>query len=104
MGVSFDPAAALDAATRLDGLADRLAADLRISEGALTVAPAGRDEVSERAAATMTSVADSFGETAAAGINELRKVAAELRAQTDRFGRMESENAAEFGGVGPVPR
>ncbi|MGY4102264.1 PE family protein [Nocardia sp. R16R-3T] len=96
-GVLFDPAAAKDAAARLDGLAARLEAELREGSPALTVRPAGADEVSGRAAQTMNDVAASYGQSAAAGIVELRKLAATLRAQAAQFGRAENDNVADFG-------
>ncbi|WP_327095470.1 PE family protein [Nocardia vinacea] len=96
-GVMFDPAAARDAATRLDGLAARLEAELREGSPALTVPPAGVDEVSGRAAQTMNDVAASYGQSATAGIVELRKLAATLRAQAAQFGRAENDSVADFG-------
>ncbi|WP_433599715.1 PE family protein [Nocardia sp. CA-135953] len=96
-GVMFDPAAARDAATRLDGLAARLEAELREGSPALTVPPAGVDEVSVRAAQTMNDVAASYGQSATAGIVELRKLAATLRAQAAHFGRAENDSVADFG-------
>ncbi|MBB5912848.1 hypothetical protein BJY24_001715 [Nocardia transvalensis] len=99
-GVQFDSTAALAAAQRLDGLADRLEAGMRADEGALTVPPAGVDEVSVRAAGTMSQVAASYSESSASGIHELRKLAATLRSQTGQFARSEDESVAEFGGVG----
>ncbi|MGW4770154.1 PE family protein [Nocardia sp. NPDC004278] len=96
-GVLFDPVAARDAAARLDGLAARLEAELREGSPALTVPPAGTDEVSVRAAQTMSNVADSYGQSAAAGIVELRKLAATLRSQAAQFGRAENDSAADFG-------
>ncbi|MCM6776093.1 PE domain-containing protein [Nocardia sp. CDC159] len=98
-GLSFDPAAATDAAARLDALAQRLEDDLRADEPALTVPAAGVDEVSVRAAETMNGVAGSFSETANAGILELRKLAASLRAQVSYFGRVENDSAAGLGGA-----
>ncbi|MFI6775550.1 PE family protein [Nocardia sp. NPDC050412] len=96
-GVMFDPAAARDAAARLDGLAARLEAELREGSPALTVPPAAADEVSGRAAQTMNDVAASYGQSATAGIVELRKLAATLRAQAAQFGRAENDNVADFG-------
>ncbi|MFI9506346.1 PE family protein [Nocardia sp. NPDC052566] len=99
-GVQFDPAAARDAAARLDGLAERLERELSAGEPALRVAPAGIDEVSLRAAATMTDVAVSYSESASAGTLELRKLAASLRSQAIQFGNAESESVDALGGVG----
>ncbi|MFF0491332.1 PE domain-containing protein [Nocardia sp. NPDC004068] len=98
-GVYFDPAAATDAAARLDALAQRLEDELRENQTALTVPAAGADEVSGRAAQTMNGVADSFAESVSAGILELRKLAASLRAQVNHVGRVESDTAAAVGGT-----
>ncbi|MBH0777585.1 PE family protein [Nocardia bovistercoris] len=97
-GVTFDPVAARQASVRLDALADRLERDLRVDEPALRVAPAGIDEVSVRAAQTMTDVAASFSDSADAGILELRKLAATLRSQSNLFAAAEESSVAEFGG------
>ncbi|WP_067895454.1 PE family protein [Nocardia vaccinii] len=91
-GVYFSPAAATDAAGRLDALAQRLQQDLQTSKTALSVPAAGTDEVSVRAAHTMNEVAGSFSTSADAGVLELQKLAASLRAQVTHFGRVENEN------------
>ncbi|WP_406236328.1 PE domain-containing protein [Nocardia sp. NBC_01009] len=96
-GVVFDPVAARNAAVRLDGLADRLERDLRSGATSLTIPSAGLDEVSVRAAQTMSDVASSYTESASAGILEIRKLAATLRTQAAQFGRAESDSAADFG-------
>ncbi|MBU3067998.1 PE family protein [Nocardia sp. NEAU-G5] len=93
-GVYFDPQAATEAAGRLDALAQRLRDDLTASKAALTVPPAGADEVSLRAAGTMNDVAGSFNTSADGGVDELQKLAASLRAQVNHFGQAESDNAA----------
>lgn len=98
-GVTFDPVAAGQAAVRLDALADRMERDLRADEPVLTVAPGGLDEVSVRAAQTMTDVATSFSDSAFGGILELRKLAATLRSQSMLFGAAEDASAAEFDGT-----
>ncbi|WP_067861509.1 PE domain-containing protein [Nocardia shimofusensis] len=99
-GVQFDPVAAQEAANRLDGLADRLERGLRDNEPALAVEPAGLDAVSQRAAQTMNEVAANYADNAAAGVLELRRLAAVLRGQVQGFGRVEGDNAAGFGGAG----
>lgn len=96
-GVRFDPAAAGRASSGLDALADRLDADLRSVAEALTVAPAGLDEVSGRAAQTHNTVAESYLAGARAGVHEIRKLAAMLRLQSDRLAGMEAANASDFG-------
>ncbi|WP_280234045.1 PE family protein [Nocardia cyriacigeorgica] len=95
-GVQFDAAGARAAALELDGLADRLERSFSTRAAALQVEPAGADEVSLIAAQTMNEVATSFGDSAAAGIGELRKLAATLRSQITGFGRSESDSAAGF--------
>ncbi|MEU4312617.1 PE family protein [Nocardia sp. NPDC024068] len=97
-GVRFDPDAAGKASSGLDTLADRLAADLAAAQDALTVLPAGIDEVSGRAAQTQNDVAGSFLTSAQASVHEIRKLAATLRLSTNQFGGMESDNAVGFGG------
>lgn len=71
----------LKAAVDLDGLADEVQADLAQHRPALAVAPAGRDEVSTTAAATLSAVAVDYAEGTSTGVHELRKIAAVLRAQ-----------------------
>ncbi len=93
-GVYFDPQAATEAAGRLDALAARLQNDVAEGKPSLTVPAAGDDEVSTRAAGTMNDVADSFSTSADAGVEELQKLAASLRAQVDHFGRVEDANVA----------
>ncbi|MFI1240364.1 PE family protein [Nocardia salmonicida] len=99
-GVQFDAATAGQASSGLDSLADRLAADLHAAEQALTIAPAGADEVSGRSAQTSNEVASSFLASAQASVEEMRKLAATMRSQSNRFGGMESDNAAGFGSAG----
>lgn len=99
-GVQFDPAAAGEAAARLDGLADRLEEGLRANEQGLTVEPAGLDAVSQRAAQTMNQVAANYAANAAAGVLELRRLAAVLRGQIVGLGRADDDNAAVFGVAG----
>ncbi|MBF6319879.1 PE family protein [Nocardia cyriacigeorgica] len=95
-GVQFDAAGAGAAARELDSLADRLEQALTSREAALKVEPAGADEVSRAAAQTMSEVATSFADSTAAGVHELRKLAAVLRSQITEFGRSESDSAAGF--------
>ncbi|WP_067646760.1 PE family protein [Nocardia harenae] len=95
-GVRFDPEAAARASTGLDGLADRLAAELQAVEEALRIPPAGVDEVSGRAAVTSNDVAASYLSSAQAGVHEVRKLAAALRQQTTEFDRLESETVASL--------
>ncbi|MGW6724420.1 PE family protein [Nocardia sp. NPDC055029] len=95
-GVQFDATAARSAAARLDGLADRLEQDLLAGERPLAVAPAGIDEVSLRAAETMTGAGTSYLDTGRAGVFELRKLAALLRDQAAGFGKSETQGEQDF--------
>lgn len=97
-GVRFDPAAAGKASSGLDALADRLAADLAAVQDALTVVPAGSDEVSGRASQTHNDVAASYLTNAQASVQEMRKLAATLRLSTARIDGMETDNAGALGG------
>ncbi|MBA4025434.1 MAG: PE family protein [Gordonia sp.] len=71
----------LRAAGELDTLADGLEVALAQEKPNLSVDPAGRDEVSVAAATTLSAVAETFVGGASAGVHELRKIAAVLRAQ-----------------------
>lgn len=98
--VQFDAVTAGKASSGLDALADRLAADLRSAEEALTVVPAGGEEVSGRAAQTANDVASSYLASAQASVHEMRKLAATLRLHSNRFDGMESANTADFDTTG----
>jgi hypothetical protein len=97
-GVRFDPAAAGKASSGLDTLADRLAADLDAAAQALTVVPAGIDEVSGRASQTHNEVATSYLPSAQASVREMRKLAATLRLSSTQFDGMETDNVSNLGG------
>ncbi|MFI6171634.1 PE domain-containing protein [Nocardia sp. NPDC051052] len=96
----FDADAAGEASSGLDVLADRLAADLQAAEQALTIQPAGADEVSGRAAQTGNEVASSYLASAQASVTEMRKLAATLRLHTNEFSQMESDSVAGFNAAG----
>ncbi|WP_019926185.1 PE family protein [Nocardia sp. BMG111209] len=97
--MEFDPVRADRAAADLDALADRLDVDLRVRRPALAVSAPGTDEVSRRAALTLSEVAADYGDRAASGVLELRKLAATLRAQSRSLAGMESDNAAALGAL-----
>ncbi|MBF6204513.1 PE family protein [Streptomyces gardneri] len=101
--VRFDSATAGKASSGLDALADRLTSDLRSAEEALTIVPAGADEVSGRAAQTANDVASSYLASAQAGVHEMRKLAAALRLHSNQFDGMESANTADFDSTGDRP-
>ncbi|MEV5649105.1 PE domain-containing protein [Nocardia sp. NPDC052254] len=95
--MEFDPVVAARTAADLDALADRLEAGLQADAPALTIDAPGVDEVSRRAAATLTEVGVSFDSSGGLGVRELRKLAATLRAQARGLTRMDAENAADLG-------
>lgn len=94
--MELEPAEAHRSASALDALAARLETDLRQLVPALAVEPAGADEVSVRAASTLRDVASSYDEAAAAGILEIRKLAAALRSHTDALVQMDDGNATDI--------
>ncbi|MFQ6395296.1 PE family protein [Nocardia sp. KC 131] len=94
--VQLDPAATRAVAARLDSLAARLEDDLESTRAALTLAPAGIDEVSGRATQTFNSVGADYQQLHRRGTLELRKLAATLRAYTRSFDHAEAENVALF--------
>ncbi|WP_405133478.1 PE domain-containing protein [Nocardia sp. NBC_01388] len=95
-GVRFDATTALQTAAQLEALADRISGGMTVEQPKLDVAPAGADEVSVRAAQTLTSVAASFRTSGDAGVDEVRKLAAALRAQVSQFGQVEEQSALGF--------
>lgn len=94
--LNVDPTELITAAGRLDRLAERLETSLTTAVPALSVPAAGRDEVSHVSAASFTSVAETFAADSAKGVEELRKIAAVLRAQADGYARGEDDAAAGF--------
>ncbi|MXP20566.1 PE domain-containing protein [Gordonia sp. HNM0687] len=94
--LNVDPTELITAAGRLDRLAERLETSLASAVPALSVPAAGRDEVSQVSAASFTSVAETFASDSAKGVEELRKIAAVLRAQADGYARGEDDAAAGF--------
>lgn len=98
-GLRFDADAAHAAAVGLETLAQRLVAALRGGERVLAVVPAGRDEVSHRAARTMTAAAGSYVGHADSAVRELRSLAEILRTHAARLADVERDSAAEVGGA-----
>ncbi|MEU1980937.1 PE family protein [Nocardia sp. NPDC019395] len=92
----FDPIQAHRSSTDLDALAGRLEDVLKVNSPALAVAPVALDEVSIRAADTLTGIASSYDDAAARGVHEIRKLAAALRSQSDQVLRMDGDNASGF--------
>lgn len=95
-GLRFDASTARDAASQLDALADRLASGLQVEQVKLDLTPAGADEVSVRAAQTLTAVAASFVSSGSDGVTELRTLAATLRNQFDTLGQAEDQSVLGF--------
>jgi len=71
-----------DAAGQLEALADRLDKLMSSEAPNLTVVASGRDEVSQRVAATLNDVHSKFATSSGQGANEVREIAATLRAHT----------------------
>ena len=87
---SMQPSDVMEAAGQLDALADRLDKVMTVEAPNLTVVAPGRDEVSQRMASTLNDVHTSFADTAGRGSNEVREIAATLRAHTQNI--LDSEN------------
>ncbi|MEU7628742.1 PE family protein [Nocardia sp. NPDC049220] len=94
--VQLDPAAIRAVAARLDALSARLERDLESTREDLTLAPAGADEVSGRATQTVNAVSAQYQQIHDSGAQELRKLAATLRAHTRSVERVEDDNATMF--------
>ncbi|OKH85603.1 PE family protein [Mycobacterium sp. ST-F2] len=77
------PAEVADATKQLDELANRVEKVMQTEAPNLTVTASGRDEVSQRVAATLNQVHDAFGKSAEQGFTEIREVSATLRDHTD---------------------
>lgn len=95
--MEFDPDVAARTAADLDALADRLASGLAADTPVLTVPAPGSDEVSQRAATTLSEVGTSFASSSELGVQELRKLAATVRAQAHGLSGMDAGNAADIG-------
>jgi tetrahydromethanopterin S-methyltransferase subunit B len=71
-----------EATKQLDELADRVEKLMATEAPNITVTAPGRDEVSQRVASTLNEVHAAFANSTGQGVNELREVAATLRAHT----------------------
>lgn len=80
-----------EAAKQLDALADRLHKALQDDDANLNVIASGRDEVSVRSAGTMNEVKGSFAKSTQQGVNELREIAASLRAHASTAAAVDSQ-------------
>lgn len=79
----MQPAEVTDAGNQLDALATRIEKLMADETPNLVVNAPARDEVSQRAAATMNEVHTKFADSTDQGSNEIREIAAQLRAHTD---------------------
>jgi hypothetical protein len=71
-----------DAAGQLDALAEGIGKLMQTEAPNMTVVASGRDEVSQRVASTLNQVHSDFAKSSDQGINEVREIAATLRAHT----------------------
>lgn len=79
----MQPAEIAEAATQLDTLAGRVEELMQVEGPNLAVQAGGRDEVSQRIAATLNDVRDQFGTSMGRGATDMRETAATLRVQAD---------------------
>src|SRR5262245_38430275 len=79
---SMRPDEVTEATRQLDELANRVEQVMRAEALKLTPAASARDEVSQRVAATLTEVHDSFVKATDKGNLEIREAAATLRKHT----------------------
>jgi hypothetical protein len=89
----MQPAEVTDATKQLDELADRVQKLMEAEAPNLAVIPSGRDEVSQRVAATLNEVHAAFTKSTDQGTNEIREIAATLRAHSDHIVAAEQEFA-----------
>jgi hypothetical protein len=80
---SMRPVEVADATKRLDELASRVETLMATEAPNLTVTASARDEVSRRVASTLNEVHAAFVKPTDQGANEIREIAATLRAHTD---------------------
>ncbi|MCV7283242.1 PE family protein [Mycolicibacterium flavescens] len=82
-GMSIQPAEVLDVSRQLDDLAARVERVIRDESANLAVTAPGRDEVSQRIAATLNEVHTTFGAATDKGLGEMHEVAATLRGHSN---------------------
>ena len=88
-GMSIQPSEVLEVTRQMDELANRVHRVIEDEAANLTVTASGRDEVSQRIAATLNEVHTSFGTTADQGLTEIREVAATLRGHSNNIAAAE---------------
>jgi hypothetical protein len=79
----MQPTEVADATRQLDALATRVENLIATESPNLSVTAPGRDEVSARVASTLNAVHAGFTKSMDQGANEIREMAATLRAHTD---------------------
>jgi hypothetical protein len=79
----MQPGEVAEATQRLDQLAGRAEKLMQDEASNLAVVAPGRDDVSQRVAWTLNDVHAEFRSATGQGINEIREIAATLRAHTD---------------------
>jgi hypothetical protein len=79
----MEPTEVTDATKQLDALVARVDKLMATETPNLVASAPGRDEVSQRVAATLNTVQASFSSSADRGVTALREAAATLRAHTD---------------------
>lgn len=97
--LSVDPSDIRSSADRIDALAERLRAVLTAVEKAGNPVPAGSDEVSVRAADTLTRESDDLLSVVTETAGRMRADASGLRAQADVYERADDEISELFTGV-----
>jgi hypothetical protein len=89
----MQPQEVADATKQLDQLASRAEKLMQTEVPNLTATAAARDEVSRRVASTLNEVHSSFSQSADQATNEIRQMAATLRAHTDNVVAAEQDFA-----------
>ena len=87
----MQPDEVAEAIQHLDTLADRVDKLMSTEAPNLTVTAPARDEVSQRVANTLNDVHATFTTSTDAGVNEMREIAATLRAHTGNVLAAEQE-------------
>ena len=83
--LSLNPGEVSDATGQLAVLADRVKQVMDTEALNLTVQASGRDEVSQRVAATLNHVHESFGTSSDQGQQQLRELSTTLQAHIDKL-------------------
>jgi ElaB/YqjD/DUF883 family membrane-anchored ribosome-binding protein len=89
----MQPAEVADATKQIDQLASRAEKLMQTEAPNLTVTAAARDEVSQRVSSTLNEVHAAFSKSTDEATNQLRNIAATLRAHTDNVVAAEQDFA-----------